>query len=178
MSNAISHRDAGPELPLPRFSLRAMFWMTALVSVVLSVHSTAGILWASFLSLMLLLVGLHVAGAVIGHHLHRSKSVSSAERPPHASADLVRSNWQAPLAGRLQQRRPVGVLMLWIAGLCAIAFGTTGASLLSVGYGARLSWAALALGTAASAVIGALFGFFASSFIRTVRQSWREAARP
>jgi hypothetical protein len=173
--------DSPPRaLPPLRFGLRTLFWIMTLSSVVLAVFSAVGFAWASFLGLMLMLVALHVAGAVVGDHLRRAPRIPArAELTTQhvARYELHTCGWQPPAAGGLQQHRPIGRLVLWMGGLGALVGGACGGALLWASYGERLNWPALALGTLASAVIGAWFGFLASSFIRIARAGWREAAR-
>jgi len=145
-------------------------WLAVVLGVACAAIGWLGL--AGWLAVLVLLasVTVHVAGNAIGTRLREATDrdltrVGSPRPPPALPPQLP----PAPL----QRRSTLGSLVpvsTVIGGLCG---GTAGSvALYSL---ASRSVAGAVLGGVSSAVLGALFGFLAASFIEILRTSLREA---
>lgn len=171
-----------PELPLLRFSLRHIFWLTLVLSTLLAVIAASDGLTATALLLAAMVVVLHVGSTALGRRLrihadeqraweelHGAEAIDSS----HRSSGLAQS---APSPPSLMHGREVALryVTAWIAG-GALVGGCFGGMLISLTIGHRTTLVGLVVGSASMAVLGAWFTFLGVSFWAILRQSWREA---
>jgi hypothetical protein len=176
---AEDHELTHTGLTPPRFSLRTMLLVVTALCCLFAVMAGVGMIWSAVLLLFLSLVVAHVLGNSLGTKLRdqtsRQIEAERASRPPVAAAAPSPSEL-AEAPRRLTERTSLHRVTFVMAGLGAFV----GAELGGVGVAAiypQASNSAVALGVLSAAVLGALTGFLASSFIAVVRQALAEAHR-
>lgn len=145
-------------------------WLAVLVGVACAAIGWLGL--AGWLAAVVLAgcVAVHVAGNALGTRLRDDTDRDLARRPAQS--------WPGPLPAfdpptHLQRRTSLGGLVPVSAAVGGVAGGAAGSAALVCLVGS--SPAGAVLGGASSAVIGALVGFLAASFVEIVRTSLREA---
>lgn len=166
----------GTLLHPPQFSLRALLSAVAAVSLLFAVMHAVGMIWATALAVLLLLVACHVAGNAIGTRLRDGATQASdndPERPLAAPASRPAESSQ----GRLSQKHPICWMSLLSGGLGAVFGGLAGGGLVAALYWDRITIAAVTVSGLASAVLGALAGFLAACFLRHTLGTWSDMWR-
>lgn len=159
----------------PRFRLRTLFWLMTALGMMFGIMSLVGAVWATALGLLVLLVGLHVAGNALGTQLHGGPRTSDEPLPSYF---IQRDTpWQPPLATRIQQRQPLPRMMLLLGAVGAATGGALGGTGLTLYYSAQMTVGAAVIATLASGVIGALGFFLAGSFLGNMLHALREAGQ-
>jgi hypothetical protein len=176
----IQHDPAQTTVALkpPQFRLRTMLLGVALVCVLLVVMISIGMFWAMGLLMLILLIVAHVVGNSLGTQLrdHGSRITTAAEDPNKLSATAVSAQpWQRPLAGRMQEKEPVGWLLIALSVIGAIASGIVGGLAISSLYWDKIGAGGIVIATLAAGVIGGMAVFLTGTFIDMVRRVWREA---
>ncbi|HUG70114.1 MAG TPA: hypothetical protein VMM76_20360 [Pirellulaceae bacterium] len=175
-SNLDDHR---PGLKPPRFSLAMLFVAVGLCGVLFATTSYLGFYAMLLLVLFMLTVAAHVAGNAIGTQLRENGS-----RPPAANDGIpqpprrpiaVSSTDFAP-ASQLHHRSALGKpIFITTATGCVLGamLGGYGLTMLME----RPTLQAIALGAVASAVLGGIWTFAASSFLQVASSALRQATR-
>ena len=175
--NSNLDKQTSPLKP-PQFRLRTMLVGVALICALLVVMVSIGMFWAMGLLMLVLLVGAHVVGNSLGTQLrdHGSRQTAVVNDPNKLStSDPALQTWQRPSAGRMQEKRPVGWLLIALSAVGAIVSGIVGGLSISSLYWNQIGPAAIAIATLASGVIGGMGIFLTGSFVDMVQRVWREA---
>ena len=177
-----SQKQTESALKPPQFRLRTMLIAVAVICVLLAVMVAVGMIWAMALLMFVLLIAAHVVGNSLGTQLrdHGSRVAVLAEREEtrhtaESEPNRPASRWQPPSAGRMQEKRPVGWLLIVLTVVGGLATGVVGGSGISSLYWDRIGPVAMAMATLASGIVGAMAVFVTSVFIDMVRRVWREA---
>jgi len=145
-------------------------WLAVVLGVACAAIGWLGIAGWMAAFILLASVAVHVAGNAIGTRLREATDRDLARvGRPRAVRPLPP---QAPPA-QLQRRTSLGSLVpvsAVLGGICGGAAGSVALYRLT-----SSSFAGALLGGASSAVLGALFGFLAASFVEILRTSLREA---
>jgi hypothetical protein len=183
-----------PQLPVPRFNLRQMFWFTTLAGLLLAAMVAvpgpriASLAWL----LAALVVALHVAGTALGsrlrEHADRQRAWdasgagggkwSGAEEPlpePRADREAATAIRVRPAISIYRHR---GLPMPWLplcVGIGAVVGLCLGAMLLAATVGNRASALSVLFGGVSTAVVGAWLAFLAASFWTILRRGWLDA---
>jgi hypothetical protein len=161
---AVSNTSERPKRP-PQFRLRSLFWAVTFCSIACAVFVAVGPIWASMLVLFLALALAHVAGNAIGTRLRDEASHANQRSPalPEVSRGVASADeTPAPLS----QRRPLGVTRIIFTLGGAVGGAMLGRLALVSGQWIPLRAGDWAVGIASCAVLGALAGFLASSFVQ------------
>ncbi|MCE9548679.1 MAG: hypothetical protein K8T25_24645, partial [Planctomycetia bacterium] len=153
-----------PKRP-PQFRLRTLFWAVTFCSIACAVFVAVGPIWGSMLVLFLALALAHVAGNAIGTRMRDEASRAnqrSPALPDHTRGAVPAAESPAPLS----QRRPLGVTRIIFTLGGAIGGAMLGRLALVSGQWIPLRAGDWAVGIASCAVLGALAGFLASSFVQ------------
>jgi hypothetical protein len=158
----------------------------AVVCVLLAASRVVGALAMAGLVLALLCVAAHVAGNALGAQLRANGSQplrdpaadhglgGSGERivrpPSPTEADF------APVTA-LSYHTALGRVMFVAIGAGGVLGGVLGGGVLAVANWERATIANTALGAISCAVLGGLWGFWASSFFKVIWRAWSEAKR-
>jgi hypothetical protein len=149
----------------PQFSLRALFWLMAVVSALCAAMTAMGMVWSLMLLFFVALVVAHVVGNAIGTRLRDD-----------ATRQIEQSSWRGPalphpalprmVAPPLHERRPLGqsLFVFVIAG--AVGGALLGRFAFTYGHAHPLPASDAVLAIASCAVVGAIAGFMASSFFK------------
>lgn len=172
--------DAG--LKPPQFRLRTMLIVVALLCVLLTVMVAMGMFWAMGLLLFLMLIAAHVVGNSLGTQLrdHGSRIAVGTQTPEEMASSGLRnrpaaSPWQAPQAGRMQEKRPTSWLLIGLSAVGAVVSGILGGLLISSLYWEKIGLGAIMIAALASGIMGGMAVFLTGSFIDMVQRVWREA---
>jgi hypothetical protein len=171
-SNLDDHR---PGLQPPRFSLASLFLIVTVLGVLFAAMTYLGAYAVLIFVVFLLTVAAHVAGNAIGTQLRENgnrRPMSDAPRPkqrPIAPTDF------AP-ASQLHHRSALGMPIVITTVVGSVVGGALG------GYGLtmlmeRPTLSAILLGVIASAVLGGIWTFIASSFFQVATGALRQATR-
>ena len=173
-------RRAG--LPPPKFRLSTLFWIITSVSCLLLAMKALGPIGASVLALFMLAIAAHVLGNVLGTRLRQQGDVAVDEDgravlggslkqvrlpEPHEFAPATNLSKHHPLGRSNSASAGVGALLGAVASCSALTyFGWEHATFVNV-----------AFGTVASAILGGLFAFWLSSFLRVFWDALHDAQR-
>jgi len=169
--------DHRPGLRPPRFSLATLFFTIGLLGVLFAAMSYLGSYATLLFILFTLTVAAHVAGNAIGTQLR-----NNGDHPPMASGDATRDR-RRPITvqdfappSQLRQRSALGKPIL-----ITTVMGSAAGAMLG-GYELTMlmkqpTLIAVALGVIASAVLGAIWTFAASSFLHVASGALRQATR-
>lgn len=175
-SNSNCDREYASLKP-PQFHLRTMLIGVALICVLLVVMVSIGMFWAMGLLLLILLILAHVVGNSLGTQLRDQGSrVTTAEADANKLPPIdIPAVWQRPSAGRMQEKRPIGWLLIALSVVGAIASGVIGGLAISSLYWDKIGIGAIAIAALASGVIGGMGAFAMGAFIDMMRRALREA---
>jgi hypothetical protein len=174
MSAGPLHQPDAP-LKLPQFGLRTMFLVVAALGLLFGVMDMIGPLASSALVLLLALVGLHVAGNVVGTTLRNNAPVASGRMiddlsPAVLEPVVIRRDLPPP---RLSERTGFGRFNRLCAGLGAVAGSAIGSSILE--YSGDISVRGMVVGFVSSGVLGAIFGLLFGCFLGMSLSAWWQA---
>ncbi|MFI4876892.1 MAG: hypothetical protein ACIALR_16185 [Blastopirellula sp. JB062] len=170
-----SATDPEPDLPPPRFTLRGLAIVFALLGAALAIMRWVSPIASAGLVLFALSVLAHVAGNYIGSRLKRRRSP-----PPESAAALEDPLGEDEFAPRMQLGETTRVnrigyaVTLVSAILGAIAGVYAGQAWAPQEY---LAPAVFAVCLASGAVLGGIGGFSVFHFVWQLFQSWRQAMR-
>lgn len=171
------------EAPLFHFGLRQLFWFTALICTLLAgVVSTEG---AASLGLLMaaMVVAAHVFSTGLGSRLRSDTDRSVA-------AEFTRVPWDSRGFGKHRRNYPFqrvhrspwhdrgSTALPWLPGLVlagVLLGGITGAAILTLAVGHRISAAGVVVGSVSTAVLGGWFTFLGGSFYGIFRHGLRDA---
>ena len=173
-SNLDDHR---PGLKPPRFSLAALFVVVGVLGVLFAATSYLGSYATLLVILFILTVAAHVAGNAIGTQLREngSRRTITEDRAPRQKRQPIAAKDFAPTS-QLHHRSALGkpIVITTAAGSAAGAvLGGYGLSTLME----HPTLLAILLGAVASAVLGGIWTFIASSFLQVASSALRQAAR-
>jgi len=163
-------------LKLPQFSLRTMFLVVALLGLLFALMGLIGPMASGALLLALAVVGLHVAGNVVGTTLRNNAPVAprqTIEDPPRVA--LVPAVPQRDLPpSRLSQKTGLGRFNGLCAGLGAIAGSAIGSTILE--YSGDITVRGMVVVFISSGVLGAIFGLLFGCFLGMSLSAWWQAS--
>lgn len=162
----------------PQFRLRTMLIGVAFICVTLVVMVSIGMFWAMGLLMLILLIAAHIVGNSLGTQLrdHGSQLSKVEEVPKKLSASPISvPPWPRPAGGRMQQKQPIGWLLIALGVVGTIASGIVGGLSISSLYWEQIGAGAIAIATLASGVIGGMAIFVTGTFVDMVQRVWREA---
>lgn len=168
--------ESDAPLKLPQFGLRTMFLAVALLGALFALMGLIGPLASAALLLVLALVGLHVAGNVVGTTLRNNAPVAPErmidDLPPVVLEPVVvRRDLPPP---RLSEKTGLGRLDRLCAGLGAVAGSAIGSSILE--YSGDISVRGMVVGFVSSGVLGAIFGLMFGCFLGMSLSAWWQAS--
>jgi len=177
MSAGPLHEPDAP-LKLPQFGLRTMFLAVTALGLLFGLMDVIGPLASSALVLLLALVGLHVAGNVVGTTLRNNAPVGSDQMIDSSRRSVmttlgpvvVRRDLPPP---RLSERTGLGRFNGLCAGLGAVAGSAIGSSILE--YSGDISVRGMVVGFISSGVLGAIFGLLFGCFLGMALSAWWQA---
>jgi hypothetical protein len=167
--------DLPVSLGPPRFTLRTLLLAVTLAGCLFGVMQALGTLWSMGMLMILCLVFAHVAGNSLGTSLrdHATRQ-AAAERSDTLADHRPPTKLDVTIPHQLTQRARLNRVTLVMAGGGAIAGGALGATVSAFVY-PEAGVAAVGLGLVSAAVLGALVGFAASSFVSVARAALGEA---
>jgi hypothetical protein len=173
--------DRRPGLKPPQYGLGTLFVFLTIVCCLLVTAREVGPLGGSALLLLVLAVFAHVAGNAIGTRL-RANGDAQIDRAGRAMLRRDQRHFPMPCvpfapATQLSVRKALGRSMLVLTGVGAIVGATSGAWLLGSVNWERATVANMAIGTVSFAVLGGLWGFWASSFFHVFWDALAQAHR-
>ena len=176
MAETAANPDRTPTVRRPfQFGLRAMFLAMACLSALFATISVVGPMWSTILVWFLVLAAAHVVGNRWGSQgwtIGAADEEAELDGRPLAAATIPPAETPAT---RLREATKLGRLMPLAASGGATAGGSIGvAFLVWLGF-EQVGYAGIAVGGASAAVVGALLGFLASSFVSVARGAWQEA---
>jgi hypothetical protein len=165
------------EVPPPgwaQFRLRTLLGVVAVFSALFALMGAIGPLASLALVLFVAMIIAHIGGNALGTRL---RDHASRQHPPCLAdaASLAAARQGGLTAARLQQRTPLGKMIVVASGLGGLAGAAAGGALLVFWIHVTLPGAAV--GTLCSGIIGGFLGFLAGSFLEIAHDAWREAAR-
>ncbi|MDA1050376.1 MAG: hypothetical protein O3C40_07825 [Planctomycetota bacterium] len=174
---ALNLDDHRPGLKPPRFSLSSLFLAVAVLGILFAAMNYFGSYATLLLILFALTVAAHVAGNALGTQLRENGNRHPAanhdalqqQRPPIASTDFAPTS---QLHDRTALGRPIHITT-FIGSVAGAVLGGYGLTTLME----RPTLHAIALGVIASAVLGGIWTFAASSFLQVASSALRQAAR-
>jgi MFS family permease len=163
----------------PRYGMKSLWLLMSLLCVLLAMSKVVSFV-AFIAGLMLFLcVAAHVAGNALGTRLRDQSQRARAEERPEPPARLEENHF-APTT-RLSQRHSLGLIITVVVILSALLGGAGGYWLFSLTLAEKATWANLALGTAASGVLGGFFGFAVSTLLKVIiaanLEAWKDPSR-
>jgi hypothetical protein len=163
---------------LPQFTLRTMFLAMTCLGVLFAVLGTIGLAASLALLLILALVGLHVAGNVLGTKLRDETSHAQIQNAnilgTYSSAQsAVHVDCPHSVSG-LYQRTRLGWIIYVATVVGAMAGGLLGISLLINFAGTPIR--GVIVGAVSSGVLGAFFGFMFGGFLKIWLSAWWQAS--
>lgn len=171
--------DQRPGLKPPRFGLAALFVAVAVLGLMFAVIHYVGMLGSAIAILFLLCVAAHVVGNAIGTRLRDIGSQPTSDsKAPHGRRrfrDVMPSEF-APMS-RLRERSSLGKRNIVITVCGAMIGGVLGGAALQWLSAGHSTWQIIGLGICASAVLGGIWTFAASSFIQVMLSAWFHASR-
>lgn len=154
--------------------------VVALFGLVFALGHYVGLYGAAIAVLVILCIGAHVAGNAIGTRLRDGDATGTPDGARQAALARVARRPVAPAefapTTRLRGRYSLGRPIVVITALGSLFSGIAGGLGLFWLTGARSPWTVIALGAAASAVLGAIWTFAAASFIQVTAGAWFHAA--
>ncbi|HKD35280.1 MAG TPA: hypothetical protein VKB78_00725 [Pirellulales bacterium] len=167
----------------PQFHLRTLMLAVTGCCILFALMKVIGPLASAGLCIFLLLVLSHIAGNAIGTKLRDDSDREVTESPTTPSEvssnetqrrAVVRSRRQVGAApSRLQERTPLGRLIVVLTAVGAIVGGSIGS--LAYAYWTDAGSIALIVGSISAATLGGFFGFAASCFFTIILRAWRQA---
>lgn len=175
-----SEHDPAQHQPIeaPRFSLRTMLVVVALLSMLFALMSVLETVYSVILIWSLLLVAAHVAANAWGtrqRRLNEATGLATDPAPQRAGTEIIHAAL-AP-ATRLRERMGIDRYMIAVTCLGAAAGGIAGGMILERQYWQTAGLAAILFGAGSSAVLGGFFGFLVSSFLRVTLKALHEATQ-
>ena len=169
--------DHRPGLKPPRFSLASLFVGVAMLGVLFAVANYFGSYATLLLILFALTITAHVAGNAIGTQLRENgnrRPLASHEAPQQKRRPVASTDFAPP--SQLHHRSALGTPILITTSMGSVAGAVLG------GYGLTTfmehpTLQAILLGVVASAVLGGIWTFAASSFLQVASSALRQAAR-
>ena len=173
--------DRRPGLKPPQFGLRMMFIVVSALCCLMVTVRAAGPLVGSALLLLLMAIFAHVAGNVLGCRLRANGDMLTSESGPGAPRPCRRRTPPNPIdfapLTQLGMRRAVGPSMRVLTVLGAITGAVGGGWFLVTVNWERATLVNISIGTVSFAVLGGLWGFGASSFLRVFCGALAQAHR-
>jgi len=175
MATGLANENGGP-LKLPQFGLRTMFLVVAILGLLFALMGLIGPLASAALLLVLALVGLHVAGNVVGTTLRNNAPVAARQMiddrlPVISQPVVIPRDLPRP---RLSERTNMGRFNRLCAGLGAVAGSAIGSSILE--YSGDVSVRGMVVGFISSGVLGAIFGVLFGCFLGMSLSAWWQAS--
>jgi hypothetical protein len=153
--------------------VKTLFVGVTACGVLLAAYSSLGAVGAVITLWLFVLIAAHVAANVWGTHVDRKRAAAPrGQTAPHPPAVSL------PFAPESNLRH--GFELGWTMYIVAGSSGSFG-FVVGIWYyltseaAARLTWPALLLGSSSFFVLGALFGFLASSFLRVMARAVLQA---
>ena len=147
-------------------------WLAVVLAVASAAIGWLGLAGWMAAAVLIASIGMHVAGNAIGTRL-RDDTDRDLDRLGTSHRPWAIVNVPVARPGHLQRTTPLGRLVPVSAGIGGLCGGAIGAGcLLTL---TSCSTAGAVIGGTSAAVIGALAGFLAASFVEIVRNSLREA---
>jgi len=174
--SAGSIQEPDAPLKLPQFGLRTMFLVVAALGLLFGLMDVIGPLASSALVLLLALIGLHVAGNVVGTTLRDNAPVVPRQEVhilPPAFLEPIALQRDSP-PPRLSERTGFGRFNGLCAGLGAVAGSAIGSSILE--YSGDISVRGMIVGFISSGVLGAIFGLLFGCFLGMSLSAWWQAS--
>ena len=176
-----SFSDHRPGLSPPRFGLRTMLGLIALLCGCLATFVAVGPITGSALLLAVLVVVAHVAGNAIGSQLRQNGSQRTIVDGEIGAAnrEAVRrpsAHHFAPRT-RLSHRAPLGWFMRVMTSLGCVTGAVTGGILLKQTSSRPLPYSTLVFGCIATGVLGGMFAFWLFSLLQVFGLAWWQAHR-
>lgn len=162
-----------PSADAPQFRLRTLFIIVTLFGVMFGVMHALGPVASMVFVMVVLTVGLHMAGNALGTTRRDASSERVGDRPAIDPAQLAQRCEAVKAVHRLRERTPLG----WVIQLTTLA-GAAGGMALGVVVLKELTRAELSgliFGAASAGVLGGLFGFLGGSFLEILRRAWWQA---
>ncbi|MBC8351350.1 MAG: hypothetical protein H8E66_05155 [Planctomycetes bacterium] len=169
--------DYSSGLKPPRFSLAALFVIVGVLGTLFAAMSYVGTYATLLLILFALTIAAHVAGNAIGTQLRETGSRPQTLEPdaPGRKRGPIASTDFAPTS-QLHHRSALGKPILVTTTIGSIAGAVLGGSGLAMLMEDR-TLLAIMLGVIASAVLGGIWTFGASSFLQVASGALRQATR-
>jgi hypothetical protein len=167
--------ESDAPLKLPQFGLRTMFLVVAILGLLFALMALIGPLASVALVLLLALVGLHVAGNIVGTTLRNNAPVAQGrliDLPPVVLEPVLLERDLPP--PRLSERTGLGRFNRLCAGLGAVAGSAIGSSILE--YSGDVSVRGMVVGFISSGVLGAIFGLLFGCFLGMSLSAWWQAS--
>ena len=165
----------------PQFGLRSLFATTTGCCLLLGITRWFGPIASLSAAFVAAMIGLHVAGNLLGARLRASSSADpdvDAHSPDHAMAGFSPTT-PTSLPSFPVQRLAKRTGLTWTMAVCSVLGAAVGGgigSLLLTSFGdLALTWPGLSLGVGSAAVLGAFAGFLATSFFTTTLGAIGEA---
>ena len=153
-----------------------MFLGVAVLGVLFALMGLIGPLASAALLLVLAVIGLHVAGNVVGTTLRDNAPAAPRQRiedlPPVLLGPVVPQRDLSP--SRLSQKTGLGRFNRLCAGLGAVAGSAIGSTILE--YAGDISVRGMVLGFISSGVLGAIFGLLFGCFLGMSLSAWWQAS--
>ena len=171
---------------LLRFGLRQMFFMLSLASVLCGLLVGADGPWSLMIGGLVLLVGAHVLGNLLGTRLRDTseevlqwRAMQPGAAPDHPVAtgqpiELAKLN--LPPGTPLANRERVAHWTAQFVGGGLVSGLIFGGTVIALTIGPRIEWAGWVVGTISCGVLGAWAAFLASTFSCIAHHAWRHAS--
>ena len=150
----------------PQFSLRTLFWLIAILSVLFATMVAVGVVWSVILLMVVGLVVAHVLGSTLGTRLRDDDAGRRNQSLPLGAQPLSRTMSTAKASHELRERKPLGQLLLVFIAAGALSGGLLGRFALVHSQWQPLHASDAVVGIGSCAVLGAIAGFMASSFFK------------
>jgi hypothetical protein len=157
----------------PQFRLRTLFIVVTLFGMLFGVMHTLGPVASVVVVMVLLTVGLHMAGNALGTSRRDESTERFGERVAVDQAQLAQRCEAVKAGHRLRERTPLG----WVIRVTTI-LGSAGGISLGVVVLKELTRAelpGLIFGAMSAGVLGGFFGFLGGSFLEITRRAWWQA---
>jgi hypothetical protein len=165
-----------PVLHPPRFGLATIFWIVALAAVAVAAVRFTGPRMAATLILLLLAIGAHVAGNVLGTRLRSSGNIVLGASDRRRGAARLEPHHFLPIT-RLGRRVRLGRGLFVLTALAAVAGAVGGGYLLALVNWQRATVGNISLACLSCGVLGGIWGFWVGSFTQVLFQALVQAHR-
>jgi hypothetical protein len=171
----------------PRFTLRTLLVVTALVAVGLAVWQAVGPTVALMLLTVFLAISLHVVGNALGTRLREQGTMGTADAvaddslpagacPRRTTGPPLAAHQFAPTT-RLSRRASLGWPPLMVASSAGVLGAVVGGRISQQMYPDAATWQALAVAALASGALAAMFAYWVSSWLHVFLTAWWQAHR-